>query len=192
MTLYALGAVTVHGYRVRTGDRDTDTLEVTGALVEAESLMEEELRRLLPLESRTEVMRIFRDGRVYPKAYPVTVSTTLTIDGRSLVYASPDSNPFLGLFLSIERDPHIVPRMTVVYTGGFDATTFPITLRNALYDIARGLAAERVPVPVGARSISVGDVSVTFGSSDDTGSALDELAPGVWKRIRKYRNRLAT
>lgn len=184
-TLVDLDAVTVAGYRLRTGDRDTEASAVTGALVEAQSLLEEELRRLLPLIERDEQMRIRADGRVYPKAWPI-VSAELVIDGRSLVGATPDLESFVALIGSREE-----PRMTVTYTGGFDdgtnGTALPVTLRDAIYDLAFGVVFSRPPVLVGAGSASVGDVSVSITSPGDEG--VDAYVPGLSRRVAKYRNR---
>jgi hypothetical protein len=185
-TLYSLGAVTVAGYRLRTGDNTSDGGAVSGSLVEAESLMEEELRRELPSESRSEAMIIHDcDGRMYPKAWPITVCTTNTIDGRTLLGGSPDLGTWLGL---IDTDYSVTRRATITYTGGFTAATLPVTLAHAIYDLARALVADASPIPVGATSVSVGDVSVSYGSPSSSGG-IDALVPGLGARVAKYRNR---
>lgn len=189
MTLYALGALTIAKYRVHTGDDTTPGTFVSGALVEAEELLEGELRRKLASESRTEAVRIAADGSVYPPAYPITAATGLTIDGRRLVGATPDLDTFVAL---IDSWADTVRRATVTWTGGFTAADgdapLPRVLEHALYDIARGLV-ESAPVPalVGASAASVGDVSVSWPVP--TGG-LDALAPGLTQRVGKYRNRL--
>lgn len=180
MTLLDLGAVTVAGYQVRTGDTSSAASAVTGALVEAESLLEEELRRLLAAEERSEQMRIRADGRVYPKAWPIT-EAELVIDGRSLVGATPDLENFVALIGSREE-----PRMTLAYTGGFDADTLPVTLAHAIYDLARALVADTPALLVGASSASVGDVSVTYGGGK---GGVDAYVSGLSSRVSKYRNR---
>lgn len=184
MTLLSLGATTVAGYRVHTGDQDSDDTAVTGALLEAESLVEEHLRRLLPLEPRTESLTINPDGRVYPPAWPITVAS-LVIDGRSLKGATPDSGPFIGY---IDFEPPY--RMSVTWTGGFDATSLPVTLREAIYDLAKPLVLDAQPVPVGAKSVQLGDASITYGDSVPSGS-IDALVPGLSARIGRYKNRYA-
>lgn len=184
-TLFSLGATTVAGYRLRTGDDDSAASSVSGSLVDAERMTEEGLRRKLSLQSRTAPFLLKQDFwygglRVYPDAWPITASA-LTISGRALLGATPDLSTFIGLL-----DVPIPARATVTWTGGFDATTLPISLRDAIYDLARARLS-RVPALAGALSASVGDTSVTYASpsADD----LDSLVPGLTARIAKYRNR---
>jgi hypothetical protein len=181
-TLYSLGATSVAGYRVRTGDETTAASAVSGALVEAQSLLEEELRRLLPLEERTEHMVIDNRGKVWPKAYPLVLCATNTIDGRSLLNAIPDFNQFVAMVGLTQT----TIRATITYTGGFDASTLPLTLAHAIYDVAGALVAADAPVPAGATSMSVGDVSVGF---PEAGTGIDSYVNGLSDRVRKYRNR---
>lgn len=184
MTLLSLGATTVAGYRLHTGDQETDDSAVSAALLEAESLVEEHLRRLLPLEARTATFPIYPDGRVYPNAWPI-LTASLTIDGRSLKGATPDSGPFIGY---IDFEPPYT--MSVTWTGGFDAGSLPVTLRHAIYEVARPLALDAAPVTVGASSVRLGDAAMTFDGPSSSAS-IDSLAPGMTDRIRKYRNRWA-
>lgn len=184
MTLLDLGAVTVAGYRVRTGDSDTEASAVTGALVDAERLIEDELRRNIPLEERAEKMRI-RDhyGRMYPKAWPITLCTSNAIEGnRILLGGVPDLAQFTALIST-----QLPLYSTVTYTGGFDADTLPIILRDAVYDLARGLIGDPAPVPIGATSVSVGDVSVALASPNS--GPVDAYLPGLSKRIAQFKNR---
>lgn len=184
-TLYSLGAVTVDGYRVHTGDLTTAGTVVTGALVEAEELLDEALRRHLAWQERTDTLRIHPDGRVYPPAWPIT-DADLTIDGRALLGAAADETPFVGTFSTLT-----VNTATITWTGGFDdgtnSTRLPATLRHAVYDLAKALAQDHQPIPVGATSVSVGDVSISYGSGSS--GDLDALVPGLWYRVKKYRNR---
>lgn len=184
MTLYDLGAVSVYAYRVYTGDNTTPGTVVTGALVEAEALLEEGLRRKLPATERAEAMRIYSDGRVYPKAYPIQTATGYTIDGNSLVGATPDAFPFIGVFERID-----VPRATVTYTGGFTAPSggapLPKTLEHALYDLTKALAQDAPALLVGVTSASVGDVSATRPTAG--WGAAEAFVPGISKRIGSYR-----
>lgn len=189
MTLLDVGAVSVAAYRVRTDDNATPGTFVTGALAEAEELLEGELRRDLASEERTEALRIWEDGSIYPPAYPITSATALTIDGRRLVGATPDVETFVGL---IDAWCDTTRRATVTWTGGFTgpagAKPLPKVLEHAIYDIARGLVSSApAPVLVGATAASVGDVSVTYAQPS---GGLDALAPGLTARVGKYRNRL--
>jgi hypothetical protein len=184
MTLLDLGALTVETYRIRTGDATSEASAVSGALVDAERLLGEELRRELALEERAERMIIHFDGVMYPKAWPVTACATNVIDGRMLRGGTPDLDQFLAM---IGVSLTATPRATVTYTGGFDATTLPITLRDALYDLASGTLYSRAPVLVGAGSASVGDVSVSVTDPGEAG--VDAYVPGISKRVARYRNR---
>lgn len=184
MSLYSIGAVTVDRYRVYTGDDTTPGTTVSGALVEAERLLNEELRRELASEERTETLRIQPDGRVWPRAYPITAAP-LTIDGRSLLGATPDLPTFVAL---IGVDVPYPVTAAITYTGGYTAATFPVTLEHAVYDLAHGLAVDTPAVLVGARSATVGDVSVTYGTSGDVGP-VDSVVPGLSARVGRYHNR---
>jgi len=182
MSLLSLGAVTVSGYRLHTGDQ-SNASAVSGRLLEAEELLDEHLRRQLASEERTDTFPIYPDGRLYPDAYPITDSD-LTIDGRSLRGATAD----LATFLAYWPDDCAPRQATVTWTGGYTAATLPVTLRHALYELARALTAPApVAVPVGATSASVGDVSVTFSESTETG--IDAWVPGLSERVKPYRNR---
>lgn len=182
MSLLSLGATTVADYRVHTGDTTTAASAVSAALLEAESLLEEELRRGLALEARTETLKVYPDGRVYPPAWPITAAS-LTIDGRSLLGATPDISTFTGLI-----DAPRPWRVATTWTGGFDASTLPVTLEHAIYDLAQGLVASS-PVPVGATSVSLGDASVSFAAP--SGGGVDAIVPGLSARVGRYANRWA-
>lgn len=181
MSLLSLDAVTVVGYRVRTGDNTTEASAVSAALLESEELVSEELRRDLPLEERTEVMRIKADGRMYPRAWPLVSCATNTIDGRTLVGGTPDVDQFVALLGS-----DLPPKATVTYMGGFGPETLPATLRCAIYDLAYSVTHSIGPTPTGT-SVSVGDVSVSGISPSEGG--IDSFVPGLSARIGKYRAR---
>lgn len=185
-TLYSLGATSIDGYRVHTGDRTTAGTIVSGALVEAEQLLEEELRRKLAWQSRTAKCRIYPDGAVYPPAWPITTAA-LTIDGRALLGAVPDATPFVGTFGDLT-----VNLATVTWSGGFDDGThsepLPVTLRNAIYELARVLAQDSQPGPAGATQVRVGDVAITYASTQGL-TGLDAFVPGLSARVARYRNR---
>lgn len=181
MSLLTLGAVTVAAYRIRTGDNTTPGTEVTGALLEAEELLEGTLRRKLASEERTETCVIYPDGRIYPSAYPITAAD-FTIDGRALRGATPDGGPFIGVFEPVDSR-----RATVTYTGGFTDETFPRRLAHAVYDLAKGIVDGPSGLAGWATSASVGDVSVSGAAP--TGEDLDSLVPGLYRRVVGYRNR---
>lgn len=182
-SLLSLGAVTVADYQVTTGDSTTASSAVSAALLEAEALLEEELRRQLASEERTKAFKIWPDGALYPDAWPITDAGDLRIIGtRTLLGAEPDDSPFLGVWPTVAAPP----MATVTWTGGFTASTLPATLERALYDLAKAILSDS-PVPVGATSMSVGDVSVSFGAP--TSGGLDSLLPGLATRVARYRNR---
>lgn len=183
MSLLQLGAVTVAGYRLRTGDEDSAASSVSAALLEGESLLEEHLRRQLPLEERTGTFLIYPDGYVYPDAYPVVSAAGHTLDGsRAVGGATPDGGPFVGVW-----EPSTAARATVTWVGGFTAATFPVTLQQAIYDLARSDLSDLPSAPAGT-SASVGDVSIS-GTVGDASAAIDAAVPGLASRVSRYVNR---
>jgi hypothetical protein len=155
--------ISVDTYREITGDASSASAVVETAVQGAQRLLEEQLQRGLELEERTERMRVFPDGRVYPRCTPlVTGPSGSTISGSSLLGAGP-----AGSF--VEPDD----RTAVTYTGGFDpdeedrsAVTFvPVELQRAVAWGARAIITpgDGLEVPSGATSVTVGDVSVSWG-----------------------------
>lgn len=183
-TLYSLGAVTIRQYRLHTGDETNGDAECSGVLLEAESLINDELRRFLASDERTGTFSIYPDGRLYPNAYPITAAD-LMIEGRALVGGTPDGGPFVGVW-----EPSTSTRSTVTWTGGYNADTLPLTLEHALYDLAAALLAPApilTGVPGGTTAASVGDVSVTVDPR--SGGGVDAYVPGLSDRVRRYQNR---
>lgn len=186
-TLFSLEATTVAGYRLATNDQTTASSAVSAALLEAESLLEDELRRHLPSQSRTKACKIWPDGRVYPDAWPVDSVVGLVLeDSRTVLGAVPDAGPFVGV---IPRN-YAPPTVTITWVGGFTAPDglhpLPVTLAHAIYDLAKAVLAA-APVPVGATSMSVGDVSVSYPSPPQ--GTVDGYVPGLSDRVRKWANR---
>lgn len=181
-TLLSLGAVTVAGYQLRTGDTSSAASAVTASLVEAEAILDEALRRHLALDERTDTFKLYPDGRIYPDAYPIT-SSSLTVWGRSLSGATPDVATFVGLIGECPAPP----QATVTWTGGYNAATLPRTLANAIYDLAGFDLSDSTPGISGVTSVSLGDASVSYAAPLD--GLLDTLVPGLWARVRRFRNR---
>lgn len=184
-TLYSLGAVTIADYRVQTGDTTGVASAVSAALVEAEGLIEDVLRRKLASQERTGTFKIYQDGKIYPDAYPVS-SSALEIWGRALLGAAPDGGPFVGVWSEISP-----PLGTVTWTGGYTAPDgaypLPATLRRGIYALAKALQSAS-PTITGATSVSLGDASITRASpTSDT--ELDAYVPGLTRRLAPYRNR---
>ena len=190
MSLLSSGAVTVADYRVQTNDQASQASAVSAALIEGQSLLEEHLRRHLENMQRTARFEIYMDGRVYPDAYPITavptVAPAVTIDGRSLWGAQPDTGPFIGIF------EQLTPlRATVIWTGGYTPAggiaPLPRTLADALYDLAKALLSFS-DAPQGVSSVRVGDAQVSFAATERPGG-LDSFVLGLNRRVKPYRNR---
>lgn len=173
--------VTVERYRAITGDDTTADETVTARLEEATEALEDILDRPLAAVERTEALFPTRDGRLWPRATPITVGDGYTIDGHALIGTAPWPTG------SWSDEPGTV---SVTYTGGFvertgnpDATNrLPSYIERDLAHAAKALA--RTPsttsIPAGATSASVGDVTVSFGQGGASGDP-DQLR-GVWSR----------
>lgn len=194
-------------YQRFTHDLTTNTSSATGALVDAQAYIEDELRR--PLESmvRTEDCYVEwggivpNNGRVYPKAWPITDTSSLDTAGYSLLLPdNGDDNTILveaqssnvgdmpGPFYGLGYNPDYRTLLTITYTGGYTLATLPVTLARAIAEAAFTLT--RVPdsaVPIGAVNVAVGDVRVGFGpngaQSPIQGSLITDYTR---KKIKRY------
>jgi hypothetical protein len=76
----------------------------------------------------------------------------------------------------------------VTYKGGYTADTVPATLRGFIIDIAQAIQNHATPnvseLPPGAISMSVGDVSITYGGTAN--EYLDDLIPGIGTRLKGW------
>jgi hypothetical protein len=169
--------VTVARYRTITGDITTTDAAVTGALVDSQGLIEEWLRRELDSTERTETLRLI-DGRVYPKAYPITNAGELTIERTRAILGSAEISPPIWNLPS-NSDSYA----TVTYIGGFTAATLPKTLEREIARTAHNILHPSL-IPAGALSVSQGDASVTFGKAQSNG----ELDAASRRALRPYRN----
>lgn len=170
-------------YRRLTGDSATADAAVTPALVDAQRLVEEYLRRPLERAERTEQLRVYRlsDGRtgVYPSATPISaVPAGFVVEGVAVLGEGLLSGftPWLGS----ERE-----HVTLTYTGGFVAATLPLTIAREIARLAQQLTQPVAAAPAGAKSVRVGDVAVTYATP--TGGGVD--APGRLA-LRGYRRRV--
>ena len=127
---------------------------IQGVLDAAILIAEGYCRRRFLLRSETETFRYFR-GRALPLTrYPIVSVTTLLDDGA----ASSEWEPIRGIGL-IEFNRFVNARtITVVYTGGYDAATFPADLAMAIWSIFDGLWAQ---TPGGG--IAAGGVAASGG-----------------------------
>lgn len=178
--------VTTALYQSLTGDTDSATADVALALVSAQKIVEEYLRRPLANEERTETVR-FSGGRLYPKATPITEAPdgiTIVPGSRALVGASPDGGPFWPAV----GDSTYPASATITYTGGYTASTLPRTIAAVISSLAYQLlhVTDDSEVPAGATSVSVGDVSVSFGDGTDPGV---ELNAAQRQSIKPWRRR---
>lgn len=187
--------VTVSRYRDITGDDSSASADVEDGLVDAQALLEEELRRPLETDTRTERCRVFAEARgpaMYPSATPVTSVSDpsgATIVGHAVLGGTfAEAPPY---FLT---DPDAFSSIT--YVGGYDpaavtgdADYLPVTLQRAIAWAAKALIDPDsfAPVPAGATSASVGDVSLTWGPGGSPAQGEVRFSPRL---VRRWRRRL--
>jgi hypothetical protein len=176
--------IAITRYRDITGDTSSPSAVVESAIADAQALLEGQLRRPLEQAERTERLRVFPDRRVYPRATPiVSAAAGADIYGAAIVDGTP-----AGSFLYADDF------VEVTYTGGYDPDEtdlsavdyVPVELQRAVawaaYAILR--PGDGVQAPAGARSVSVGDVSVTFGSGGAAAPGEVEFDRGLVRRWR--------
>lgn len=181
--------IDIDRYRTITGDTTSASAVVEAAVVEAQHLLEERLRRGLELDERTERVKLFPDGAVFPSATPlVAVPAGATVQGAAVLGAGPS-----GTFL--RPDDHT----TLTYTGGYDpdeddvsaATYVPVELARAVAWAAKAIidrAAATLEIPEGAISVRVGDVAVSWGPGGAPAGG-EVIFPA--SLVRRYRWRTA-
>lgn len=168
-------------YTTITGDTTGDSDTLNTALAEAQQLLEDELGRQLETGERTERLRLYPNGRVYPAVTPITVAAGYTIYGYAeLGDASPIGGPF------DTSDPQYAE---VTYTGGYTDETVPVCIARdiawAAYQLLGRDAASRIPA--GATSVRIGDAAVTF---DKPRSASDAGIRWTAQTLRYRRRRV--
>ena len=180
--------VTIARYRDITGDNESASGVIEDALVDAQALLEDELQRPLEMDTRTERCRIMPEARgaaVYPKVTPLTsVTTGGTIVGHAVVGGFPG-----GTFLTGPEE-----YASVTYVGGYDPeatdgpTLLPRTLERAIAWAAKALCVpdEFANVPAGATSVTVGDVSLTWGAG---GSPAQGTVSFERRLVRRWKRR---
>lgn len=183
--------IAVDVYQAITGDTSSATASVETAIADAQGLLEDQLGRPLELDERTERLRVFPDGRVYPSATPlVSVPTGATISGASIIDGTP-----AGSFL---RPADFAE---VTYTGGFDpaeddrssVTYVPVDLARAIAWAAKAILspASFGDIPAGATSATVGDVSLSWGPGGSPGTGVVGFSPQLVRRWRRRRDLVA-
>jgi hypothetical protein len=192
--------VSLQEYRDITRDNDTENEAVQTYLTEAVELVEEFLQRKLASQTITEIVEVWTiDGGTY--AYPTVTPITAVPPGS--VYTIDHGNSRLrgvsllsesiltgGSGLLGDGNPYKLrerPLYTqVTYTGGYTNTTLPQTLKRAIARVAFGLSRITTASVIGAQSLRVGDVSVTYPSLQ---GGIDTLAPGVSLMIKPYKRK---
>jgi hypothetical protein len=182
--------VTVDRYRAITGDQTTAASAVSALIEEATEELAEVLDRPLEHGTRTERLIATRDGRLWPRAIPITAATGWTIDGLALLGAQAldwpggnDAWPFTE-----------AAGVDVEYSGGWTEATVPKCIERDIAAAAKILGtpnAGGIVVPAGANRVQVGDVSVAWKDGAPSGGALSTALSGVWsRRTLSYRYRV--
>ena len=186
-----MSVVTIDQYRLVTSDGASDDAMVQENLDQIEALVGDYLGRPLELTQRTEDCIVYSKGRLFPLATPiisVAEPTGLTNrDGFRLDGATPFYD-FLIETLTLDYE-----RVSVTYTGGWDSTTIPATLKRTIARLAMRLIQSGVTgsqFPVGATSVSLGDASISFAAPTGEAGELDTLLPGATRALRKWKRRI--
>lgn len=186
--------LTVERYRAITGDTTSTPSEVTARIELAEGELAEVLDRPLAHSARTETLTPTRDGRLWPRATPITVADGWTIDGISLIGPGPLSAPMTW--------PDQPTSIEVTYSGGWvERTANPAAANAVPACVERDLAvaayvvghptALTSTIPAGATSVRLGDAAVTFGASGASGNVVGDQLRKAWsRRTLGYRYRV--
>lgn len=194
--------VTEARYRVITLDTTSETVVVSGALVDAQGMVEDELRRPLDrVVDTTERLTIYRCPdhrlRAMPRRYPVVAvpagATYQVENGASLIDVATD-DPWLS--------NHTPNTASLTFTAGWlpaddpTAATYPDQvvphrIEMAVAQIARGMICQNAVAVASMGPISqaqVGDVQVVF-AAPTVGWGIEGYAPGITAEIAGYRYR---
>lgn len=188
-------------YVVLSGDTATASASVEAAIVEAEGLVIEFLRRPLAEGTYTDHLFVEYDGFVYPKAVPIA---SVPVSASYEVYdtvAIRNVDSGIGDF-TVEGYERTVPgsyqvhrpKAAVTYTGGWTSASLPFSVARTIARLAYAIANPR-PLSDdsgGATSKSLGDASVSYGPGGAAGDApgrdmIEALAPGAVSALDGYR-----
>lgn len=168
--------VTIARYRAITGDAATADATVSARLELAQTKLEDDLGRPLAHGTYTESLWPTRDGYLWPSAVPITDGGGYTVDGDGL----------FGVFGPAW--PDLTGAVSVTYDGGWVEPSANPTAANRLpfcieADLAfaaqtLGTVATASDFPAGAKSVALGDASVTFETTAPR-NALDAI---VWSK----------
>lgn len=182
--------VTVARYQAITGDAHTAAQTVTARIEQATDELEDILGRPLAHDERTESLRPTRDGRLWPKATPITDGGDYTVDGYSLrAWPAFHDWGFVG------SDDGLVE---VTYSGGYversenpdAANRLPSCIERdiawAAWRLGQAADTTAASIPAHASSVRLGDAAVTMSE----GATIPTLGSqsGWWsKRTLSYR-----
>jgi hypothetical protein len=180
--------LTLAKYRALTGDSTTDDAVVEAMLPVAQDVAELELGRagLLEAGDHTETLDVW-SGDSGPWAAPTAVPLA---DDEPLRIAPGvtrlKAQGFVGWSGYHGARPTWVARATITYSGGYDSATAPASLLLGLARVTRSLLGADpalAGVPAGAKSVTVGDASISFAAPVG-GSAIPADAVALLRRYR--------
>lgn len=182
----ATSLVTYAEYQRITGDTTTGQSAVNQALADAQQLAEERTSRTWSYGTYDETLLVFPNGLVYPSAVPiesVSIPAGATIRGHGIAVGS--LGPWSDAYIDVpwSGSPR---RLDVTYSGGWTVQTLPFTLKQAVASGAYRMlhAVALAGVPAGAKSVSLGDASI----SGDL-SAFDPFDRAAARALAKYTRR---
>lgn len=194
------GLIHVADYQWVTKDATTPSANVEHALDDALDLAEDYCNRKFAYAEHTERLYVYRDGKCYPTNTPVaSVSSPANLGATAIQGAG----VYLGVFLPTpaylnagDWQAGVPPQSDITYMGGFQpygdsagpTPALPTTVVRALCRIGwLILHPSSLPgVPAGAKSASVGDVSLTGDLS-----AFIAVDPSIARDLKPYRKRKA-
>lgn len=190
-----MSTVTIAQYQFHTGDTTTASATVQAGLDVAEQMVEDYLRRELASTERTEDIRVWPHGLVYPKHVPVTsvqASADYSVHNEATIkYVTPDdvTSEVVGDW-SVPTDayPHSLPYGSVTYVGGWTSATLPVTIVRVVALIAKAFTVPGTIQGAGVSSASVGDVSITYSTAAANGhDGIDAIVPLSSALLQGYR-----
>jgi hypothetical protein len=159
--------VDADAYGWYTGDHDTDESIVNQALDKATKLLEERLGRSLAYGSYTERLPVYQvagSATVFPSVTPLTqVLTNGRADGDQVTDVDIDARGGNGF--AVWATGLANRYATVTYLAGFTPDSLPESIIRDICSCALRDLQEAAPsvIPIGATSVRVGDVAVSYG-----------------------------
>jgi hypothetical protein len=159
-----------------TGDHDTDASIVEQAIDKATKLLEERLGRQLAYGTYTERLPVYTVAgqlTVFPSVTPLaTVLANGTARGDQIAVDQLDADNAgnFAVWNPANGEQHYA---TVTYLAGFTPDALPESVARDISACALRDLQDAAPsiIPVGASSVSVGDVSISFGPNGAPASA---------------------